>query len=164
MDLASVSALAQVVSAVGVIISLVYLAIQVQQNTRAVRNSTHHVLTLTRLDYITMVAQNADLSHILRVGVQDLGQLDEDERQRFNLLMYYMFSSGENFYYQYRQGALDAEQWERWCGTLRVYFRQPGIRAWFETHLTPFAASYTVFLKQEFRACAIPLPGESSAS
>ena len=52
MDLAEISTLAQVFSAIRVIASLVYLAVQVRQNTRAVRNSTHHTLTVTRLDYI----------------------------------------------------------------------------------------------------------------
>jgi hypothetical protein len=151
MDLMTISVVAQVVSALSVVISLIYLAAQIRQNTRAVRNATHHELTVTRLDYITLVAQNPDLSRILRVGMQDLSQLNEDERQRFHLIMYYLFSAGENFYYQHRQGQLDAEQWERWCGTLRYYFTQPGIRTWFETNPIPFAAGFAEFLKREFR-------------
>ena len=39
MDFKAIGAVAEVVSAIGVIASLVYLAIQVRQNTRAVRNS-----------------------------------------------------------------------------------------------------------------------------
>lgn len=158
MDLLTLSVIAQLVSAVSVVISLIYLAAQIRQNTRAVRNSTHHALTVTRLDYIALVAQNPDLSHILRVGMHDLSRLDEDERQRFHLIMYYLFSAGENFYYQNRQGQLDEEQWERWCGTLRYYFTQPGIRAWFETNPTPFAASFSEFLQREFQARARTQP------
>jgi len=66
--------------------------------------------------------------------------------------MYYLFSAGENFYYQNRQGALDAEQWDRWCGALRHYFTQPGLGAWFEANPTPFSASFSEFLKREFRS------------
>jgi len=154
MDLVAISTLAQVVSAVGVIISLVYLAVQVRQNTRAVRNSTHHALTVTRLDYIAMVAQNAELSRILRIGTQDFSQLNEEERHRFHLIMYHLFSAGENFYYQQKQGALDAEQWERWCGTLRYHFTQPGIRTWFATSPIRFAASFGEFLQREFCSLA----------
>lgn len=150
MDLITLSALAQVISAVGVIISLIYLAVQVRQNTRAVRNSTHHHLTVTRLDYVGMVVQNPELSHILHRGSQDLTTLSAEERYRFSLLMYYLFSAGENFYYQYRQGALDEEQWARWCETLRNYFTQPGIRAWFAKNPRRFAASFNAFLQHEF--------------
>ena len=152
MDLATLSVVAQVVSAIGVVFSLIYLAAQIRQNTRAVRNSTHHALTVTRLDYIALVAQNPDLSRILRIGMQDLALLNEDERQRFHLIMYYLFSAGENFYYQNRQGQLDVEQWERWQGTLRYYFTQPGIRAWFETNPVPFTAGFAALLTQEFQA------------
>jgi hypothetical protein len=151
MDLVVISTLAQILSAVGVIISLIYLAIQVRQNTSTVRNSTHHALTVSRLDYIAMVVQSPELSRILRIGSQDLSQLNEDEQYRFNLIMYYLFSAGENFYYQHRQGALDAEQWERWCGTLRNYFTQPGIRAWFAASPIRFAANFAEFLDREFR-------------
>ena len=151
MDLVLISTLAQVVSALAVIASLVYLAVQVRQNTKAIRNATHHTLTVTRLDYIAMVVQNPDLSRILQAGMQDLARLGEEERHRFTLIMYYLFSAGENFYYQYRQGALDAEQWERWCNTLRYYFTQPGIRTWFATNPIRFAASFTNFLEQEYR-------------
>jgi len=151
MDLALINTLAQAVSAIGVIVSLVYLAIQVRQNTRAVRNSTHHALTVTRLDYIALIAQSAELSHILRIGAQNLAELGEEERYRFNLIMYYLFSAGENFYYQNQQGALDAEQWDRWCRALRYYFAQPGIRTWFETSPIQFTASFAGFLEREFR-------------
>jgi hypothetical protein len=81
----------------------------------------------------------------------DLAQLDENERHRFHLIMYYLFSTGENFYYQHRQGQLDTEQWERWCDTLRYYFTQPGIRSWFETSPIPFASGFAEFLKHEFQ-------------
>lgn len=154
MDLAIISTIAQVASALGVILSLVYLAVQVRQNTRAVRNSTHHTLTLTRLDYIAMVVQNPELSRILRLGEQDLMNLTEEEQHRFDLIMYYLFSAGENFYYQHQQGALDAEQWARWCDTLRQYFTRPGIRAWFEKRPIRFAVGFTEFLEREFHLTA----------
>lgn len=154
MDLTLISTIAQVASAVAVMVSLVYLAMQIRQNTQAVRNSTHHALTVTRLEYIALVVQNPDLSRILRVGSQDLNALTEDERQRFHLLMYYLFSAGENFYYQHRQGVLDAEQWERWCTTLQQYFTQPGIRAWFASNPIRFAEGFAQFLEQEFRRLA----------
>src|SRR5262249_40579866 len=154
MDLTVISTLAQVASALAVIVSLGYLAIQVRQNTQAVRNSTHHALTVTRLDYIALVVQNPDLSRILRLGSQDMNTLNDDERQRFHLLMYYLFSAGENFYYQNRQGTLDAEQWERWCTTLQHYFTQPGIRTWFASNPIRFAEGFAQFLEQEFRHMA----------
>jgi len=154
MDLTTLSVVAQVISALGVIVSLIYLAAQIRQNTRAVRNATHHALTVTRLDYIALVAQNPDLSRILRIGMQDLSLLNEDERQRFHLIMYYLFSAGENFYYQNLQGQLDAEQWERWQGTLRYYFTQPGIRTWFETNPVPFTSGFAALLTREFHAAA----------
>ena len=150
MDLTVISTLAQVASAVAVIVSLIYLAIQIRQNTQAVRNSTHHALTVTRLDYIALVVQNPDLSRILRIGSQDVNNLNDEERQRFDLLMYYLFSAGENFYYQKRQGVLDAEQWDRWCNTVRYYFTQSGIRAWFTSNPIRFAEGFSQFLEQEF--------------
>ena len=151
MDFSTIGTLAEVVSAVGVIVSLIYVAAQVRHNTRAVRSATHHALVTTRLDYVALVADNPELSRIVRVGSEDYGGLDRDERHRFGLVMYYSFSAGENFYYQYRQGALDQEQWERWCETLRVYFAQPGIREWFETTPQQFTASFAAFLDAEFK-------------
>jgi len=151
MDFSTMGTLAEVVSAVGVIVSLIYVAAQVRHNTRAVRSATHHALVTTRLDYVALVADNPELSRIVRVGSEDYGRLDRDERHRFGLVMYYSFSAGENFYYQYRQGALDQEQWQRWCETLRVYFAQPGIREWFETTPQQFTASFAAFLDTEFK-------------
>ncbi len=151
MDFSTIGTLAEVVSAVGVIVSLIYVAAQVRHNTRAVRSATHHALVTTRLDYVALVADNPELSRIVRVGSEDYGRLDQDERHRFGLVMYYSFSAGENFYYQHRQGALDREQWERWCETLRVYFAQPGIQEWFETTPQQFTASFSAFLAAEFK-------------
>lgn len=59
-----------------------------------------------------------------RMDFKAIGAVAEDEQHRFDLIMYYSFSAGENFFYQYTRGALDREQWERWCETLRQYFTQ----------------------------------------
>ncbi len=152
MDFRAIGAIAEVISATGVIVSLIYSAVQVRQNTRAVRNSTHHALTTTRLDYVAMVAENPDLSRILRFGSENYSELAEDEQFRLGLIMYYLFSAGENFFYQYQQGALDQEQWDRWCEALHQYFTQKGIREWFEATPRQFTASFSDFLEEEFRA------------
>jgi len=151
MDFSTLGALAEIVSAVGVIGSLIYVAAQVRHNTRAVRSATHHALVTTRLAYVALVAADPELARIVRIGSEDYGRLDQDERHRFGLVMYYSFSAGENFYYQYRQGALDQEQWERWGATLQGYFAQPGIRAWFETTPQQFTASFAALLDAEFK-------------
>jgi len=87
MTLADLGNVGELVGAVAVVVSLVYLSVQIRQNTRMMRVSTHHA---TKTAYNTLhLAFGSDpiVSGLLDRGAENYSQLDREERFRYAMLM-----------------------------------------------------------------------------
>lgn len=97
MNWEAVGAVAELVGAIGVIASLLYLAIQVRTNTRMMRTTAEQA-AIDSFRNFQWSPLEADRPKIVRTGVEDLNALSEDERARFIVLVHEMFRTFENMY------------------------------------------------------------------
>ena len=124
MTLMELGALGEFVGAIGVVVTLVYLAIQIRQNTRAMQEGRRLALAQTyqmRADALQeMLVRAAESEHIGPVitKLTDLGypedldsldRLDAVERGRFRLWQIAQQTHWDNLFYQYQQGFLEDE-------------------------------------------------------
>jgi hypothetical protein len=145
MDLDSLAKLGEFVGGFFVVISLVYLAHQVRQNTKSLRTE-NHARILDRMSNIqSRASADPDLNRILAVGAESPGRLTPLERLRFSWALYEMFGAAEFMYLQFRQNALPAAVWGRWEATLVWWLSHPGMAAWWAARPAPFADSFEVF-------------------
>lgn len=106
---------AELISVVAVVISLVYVGIQVRQNTQAVRNSTLQNISESQLNVYGLLAANGDLSEICFRAATGQGSAEGAEQFRFTAWMHTAIRSLENAFYQHREGALDERTWRALC-------------------------------------------------
>lgn len=79
MDWEAIAAVSETVSAAAVVVSLAYLALQVHQNTRVLKNQGLHSAIerfLLNVDELTRIRTNAD---VFRRGLNDFAALAPDE-------------------------------------------------------------------------------------
>ena len=133
MTLDDLGNIGEFVAAIGVIVSLVYLATQIRQNTRAVRSSASHAITDARVDFLKSISDSPDVARMLLSGFVDREALDSVERLRFDVMMHRFIAMMENYHYQNRQGAMDPDQWTRMLGVLRMFMSTPGGQAWWSS-------------------------------
>jgi hypothetical protein len=100
MNWDAIGAMAQTLGAVGVIASLVYLATQMRQNTRATQASSYQQFENSHSERITTQVTVPGLARIVMLGMSNLEQLDEEERLRFTNWLYVSFRGFDNAYYQ----------------------------------------------------------------
>lgn len=130
MNWDAIGAIAEAIGAVGVIASLLYLAVQVRGNTRA--SAIESKLQSTRMlhDFIDSLVQDPELNDLFLRGVADLGSLSEADYYRFSnmsLKAFWFFSAG---YFQFRTGTLGEDDWHEIRAVLRYWLRRPGCQAW----------------------------------
>lgn len=143
MTIIELGALGEFVGAIAVVATLVYLAIQIRQNTQAMEESRRLALAQTyqmRADALQeMLVRAADSQHIgpiisrlTRGGypedIAPLEQLDAEERSRFRLWQIAQHTHWDNMYYQWQQGFLE-EEYYRDSFRLRVRRLAPTWRA-----------------------------------
>ena len=119
MNWDAIGAIAELLGAVGVIASLVYIGTQIRQsreqmsqNTRAIRASAYqqfeHSLSERAMTQVTVPG----LTRIVPLGMSDLEQLNEEEMRQFSAWEYANMRGFDNAYYQFQLGMFDEDRWQ----------------------------------------------------
>ena len=130
MNWDAIGALAELVGACGVVASLVYLASQIRQNTRAVRGSAHESSVLRNTTLAVAMGSNPQVADLLVRANRDYRGLSSAERAQFGGVMTAALLGAEATYLQYQRGNLDEEVWHRSLAAIRSGMATPGMQAW----------------------------------
>lgn len=148
------SYLAEIVAAVAIVISIIFLALEIRQNTVAVRLSTLHDVKDTIREVNLLAADKADLAEILFEGFQDLSQLSGGNRVRFYTYAHNLHLGYENLYFQYVGGALDARHWSGMAQHMVDVSKVPGMQSYWEDRRQWFTDEFRRYWENE----VIPAP------
>ena len=158
MNLETISAIAQLVAAIGVIASLFYLAAQIRQNTRSQRSVVVDSLTHSLIALLGPQATDPALTRAFAAAVEDWRGATEEDRWRAVAVLFTIFKLFENAWFQQRQGTLEREQWQGWDLYTRAYYHRPGVKTWWSLRRGMFAVGFRDYLEAtEPIAEAIPL-------
>ncbi len=104
MDWDALSAIAALIGGAGVVATLIYLAIEIRQNTRAVRSASYQSFTDSINIPNRMCCEDAELREILAKAFDsDYDSLSQDEQVRLGYLWLMTFRIMESFYYQHAE-------------------------------------------------------------
>lgn len=120
----------QVIGAIAVVASLLFVGVQLRQNTMAVRAQTSQAHAVGYQQIIAGIAENGEVASIWRRGLADYQSLNPDERARFLAFTSTLFRFYESSQVQMLRGMLDAEHWHTIEQQVADLATQPGIQAW----------------------------------
>ena len=130
MNWDAVGAVGEIVGALAVFITLVYLARQIQQNTRAVNSaaldSTINTISIARQS----IYENDDVARVYLKGTASPDELDDLERLKFRLLIHNMLLSQSNIFSQTKLSELPVSEWQAQSTVIQRVVGSPG-GAWF---------------------------------
>ena len=130
MTIQDLGSLGEFVAAIATLVTLVYLALQIRQNTRTVRTSTYQaVLDSSRSD-TELILAHPHLERIYRLGRRDTNKLTDDERPVFRMLLGQLLLNYEIMFLQHQHGVIDEDFWRGRQEGLRALLSQPGVRHW----------------------------------
>ena len=158
MDLDSLAKLSEFVGGIVLIISLVYLAYQLRQNTQSLRTE-NYARVLERMSAVqAQLSINPDIHHVFMVGAEDPARLTRAERVRFSWALYELFGAGEFMFHQARENALPAAVWARWEAAIGWWLSHPGMRAWWVAKPAPLAQDFEEFANAIMRGAPYDPP------
>jgi hypothetical protein len=152
----AVSAIGQIVGALAVVISVIYLTREVRSNARATRLQSMRSLSDAINGYFKTIAQDADLADLSYRGIHDFEPHQGATLLRFSALMDYLFRIYEDMYYQYCEGHLDPSVWSGFEAQLRDINAYPGIQAWWRSRSHWFSKRFGQFVAEAQAAAATP--------
>jgi hypothetical protein len=134
-------------SSIGVIVSLVYLAVQIRKNTETERTSTYQSVVSDFGSLNRTMASDAKLSYLYVQAMENFAELDADEKARISQLFFATFHYFENMYYQYQKGYLEEDVWQGWKRLMLTYYARPGFQTWWSIRRDVFSNSFGEFLE-----------------
>jgi hypothetical protein len=147
MDWAALSAISEAVGAVGVIGSLLYVALQIRAEARARQAATVHAQCEAYRSVLAMFAQDEGLARIHLRGIQDFGSLEGVDLVRFTSLFGLMFRVFEEAFFQRSERHFDARVWEGYEGPIADLLAYPGVRAWWRTRSRWYGREFCEYIE-----------------
>jgi len=123
----NIKAIAEVMSAFAVIISLVFVGMQMAENTRATRSSIAAETTATISEWYNSLSDNAETSQVMRAFMRDPSTLTPDGRYRGAMKFHSLMLIFQSAYYLEEQGTLDAKIRDSMTKVLQSVGAQKGV-------------------------------------
>jgi hypothetical protein len=127
MNWTKLSAIAEILSSVAIVVTLIYLSIHTQQNTEALQASSRDSVL------------EADLQHLYRIvedptlwSLYSKEDLSEDERIRLFHFLAAFVRIRERDWLQYQSGALDEAAWQTFQEPLLSTLSNINTRSWWD--------------------------------
>jgi hypothetical protein len=143
MNWDAIGALSEVIGAMAVVVTLLYLAIQLKQNRRDVQSNNFHQISISFNDLNRQIAGDPELSRIYSIGFTDYESLSSLEKTQFELIFFTALRVYDSLYYQVKRGTGDLDLWEAELETLRWFCSTPGGRKCWEQLTLRVSKSFT---------------------
>lgn len=130
MNWQAFGAVAEMIGAIGVIATLGYLAVQVRQNTRAIRAQTYDSFVSQFRNWNEPMRADERMAERFHELTEDVQSLSPEEQRHAIHVLFDFARLAENLHYQYSEGMLSDAVWEGWENTFRAYLSAPGF-AWY---------------------------------
>ena len=146
MNWDALSAVSQLIGSLAVVLSVLYLAVQVHQSTRVAKLAMQDAAATALRDVTKPLMENAELERIWRVGLEDISALSIEERARFFHAVYQFLKAFETIHFHYVYGMMDRDLWEGWHGLLRHYVVAPGMAHYWKLRPEVFSERFRNFV------------------
>jgi hypothetical protein len=145
-DLGSIG---EMISAIAVVVSLIYLAFQIRQNTNQIDQNTEAARasafdsTVTQTMHArNIIIENEDVARIFHEGSIDPDSLSEQERLRYRLIVHNVLWSIWNLQAQAQVGGLAKETWEVQLVILKRIMSSKGVQWFWANYRGEFGQSF----------------------
>src|SRR5262245_5012483 len=146
MNWDAISAISQLVGSIAVVLSVLYLAVQVHRSTRVAKLATQDAAATALRDVTKPLMENADLERIWRVGLEDIGAISVEVLSCFFHTTYQWLKAFETIHFHYIYGLMDRQLWEGWQELLRHYVAAPGIAQYWKLRPEVFSERFRDFV------------------
>lgn len=140
----------QIITAIVLIISLLYVAVQVRQNTQAMRLSAGNYAA-EQARTLFLVSASPEHRELVFKAWQDPESVEGIEKFGYFGLMHDYFRTLENVYYQQVDGALDPRLWEGLLRSINFSMTFPGIRFYWAQRSDWYSNEFQAFIDKVMR-------------
>jgi len=164
MNWDAIGAVGEILGALAVFVSLVYLAIQIKQNTRQMEHQIASLqgggLSATETlssNFRNSLARDSQVASLWRRGVEDYDSLSPDERTQAHWLFSDLFWIFQGLHIRQNIDSVDEESKLLLKINIGVYLENPGIRQWWPSGKVNYAPDFIALVEETLNEKLEPL-------
>jgi len=148
MTLQDWGALGELVGGAAIIVSLLYVGLQIRHGTNATRSATNQAFS-AQYSEIMLRLTCPEFSVIWWKGLPGLGNLEDDEVPAFMGFMASIVRTYETFYFERLEGRFESRMFESWMTQLIDVFGNQGARDYWELRRHNFSPEFVAHVEEE---------------
>lgn len=152
MNWDAISAVGQMVGAVGVIVSLVYLASQIRTQKTESRRAAINLLTTHWSDLMNAHVESAEFCELWLRGVESFDDLDAASKVRFSAHLGRFLRTADSLYLYLREGGMDPQLWGGLERTIAGTVAYPGFQQWWPTRKGWYTKEFAALIDRLIQA------------
>ena len=156
MNWEAISGVAEIVGAIVVVVSLIYVAVQIKQNTQAIRYQTSQDLVKANSESAYLLSTNPELADIFQRGIFDRDALSPAEQLQFNAYIYGYYNQVDFIFEQFSKGHVLESTWRKIEKELPVWISLPGVQTWWSEDKQRFSPEFARFMDRRIREFDAP--------
>nr|AAP58626.1 hypothetical protein [uncultured Acidobacteriota bacterium] len=149
LTISSAADLFSIFASIAVVVSLLFIAFQVKQQTRLARAANSQAFVNIQSDFVLAAGSNQSLMEFYQTGGEKFETLDPSEQARYRYLVAWWLTFYENVQYQQDCGLLDEGVYKAWMKDMAGFierrrvekvweFLKPNYSDTFIVHIQPY--------------------------
>ena len=122
----------ELIAAGALVISLIYVGLQVKLSAKATQAGAAHAYVDTMNGYVGLINSSPNLADVMHRGATGLDNLEGGEVIQFSAFHDQSFITFEAFYFDWKQGLLLSELWDTYKHAIVSLLMQRGQQEWWE--------------------------------
>ena len=152
MNWEAIAAVAEIAASIGVLISLIYLGVQIGNSNRAARSTAMNNVTVANQSFYLTVGGSEQTSFVFLNGMTDPDSLSRNELFQFVMLAHAAMLGFQNSFIQAHQGSLDIELRESVNRVLTGVKDQPGFALYWQQRGDSFQNDFREYVEEVMRS------------
>ena len=151
MNWEAIGTIAEIVGAAGVIVSLIYLAIQIRYTSRQTNSQALQVTIANFLNNYDNATGTTENIEVLRKGLNDFDSLSANEQGRLQSLLHPLNHGFNSVLTMYKAGLLPEQELVATRNTYIAFLISPGGRRWWESFKHAPPREFVAYIDEAIR-------------
>ena len=145
----AVVAICEMLGLIAIVMTLVYVARQIRENTAAVASNTQQTHFAAWNALSDLIIESSDVADLVRKGDRSNTSLSDSEAVRFEWLATKLFGLYESVFADRTSGLIEAEIADAYERYYLSYCCKPGFRSFWESHRSWYFHDFVAYLDQK---------------
>ena len=147
MNWDAIGSIGDAIGGLGVVLTLLYLAHQTRQNTRAVRTASFHQVSGSFSEISLAVMQDPSLVSLLTRVRTEPDSLTAEDTARYGFFLLTFLRRAESMFFHSEQGTLQDDSWQGIHATLEASLELPAARVWWTDNGARFNSTFRAYIE-----------------